>query len=57
VKDGSDDAVAEEEDLGCVAEVVGGALEQQDGRVKVLQVGRRLNLQGGLVLLLATGLL
>ena len=53
MEDGADDAVAEEEDLGGVAEVVGRTLQQQDGRVKVLEVGRRLDLQSGLVLLLA----
>ena len=53
MEDGADDAVPEEEDLGGVAEVVGGAFEEQDGRVEVLEVGRRLDLQGSLVLLLA----
>ena len=56
MEDGADDAVAEEEDLGGVAEVVGRTLQQQDGRVKVLEVGRRLDLQSGLVLLLAARL-
>ena len=56
MEDGADDAVAEEEDLGGVAEVVGRTLQQQDGRVEVLEVGRRLDLQSGLVLLLAARL-
>ena len=56
MEDGADDAVAEEEDLGGVAEVVGRTLQQQDGRVEVLEVGRCLDLQSGLVLLLAARL-
>ena len=56
MEDGADDAVAEEEDIGSVAEVVGRTFQQQDGRVKVLEVGRRLDLQSGLVLLLAARL-
>jgi hypothetical protein len=56
VKDCSDDAIAEKKNLGGVAEIVGGALEEQDGRVEVLQVGGCLHLECGLVLFLRVDL-
>ena len=48
----SDDGVAEKEDLGRVAEVVRGALEEEDCRVEVLEVWRGLDLQSRVVFLL-----
>jgi hypothetical protein len=56
VKDCPDDAITEKKNLGGVAEVVGRALEEQDGRVEILQVGGRLHLECGLVLFLRVDL-
>ena len=52
VENRSDDGVAETEDLGRVAKVVRGALEEEDCRVEVLEVWRGLDLQSRVVFLL-----